>query len=155
MRLVHQCSVKTVILHLPVEFKKLLFLFLVNQDISKSDSLDTVTFACSLLLSPRLILLSQQQCKRKGHSCLTSPSNISGGILTSKSPLYSILLLHSSWAPQSRQPPKQSHTEFRREKFCFLNLFSPVSPCTREEGQDSCEEGRAGDSRKLCINVLQ
>lgn len=118
MRLVCQSSVKTAILHLLVELKKLflflLFFFLVSQDVSKSDSMLSVTFACSLLFSPRLILLSKQQCKGKGHSCLTSHSTISGGVLTKKSQLYSIMLLHSSLALQSRQPPKQSHTEIRR-----------------------------------------
>lgn len=131
------------------------FFFLVSQDISKFDSLFSVTFACSLLFSPRLILFSKQQCKRKGHSCLTSHSTISGGVLTKKSPLYSILFLHSSLAGQSRQSPEQFHTETRRKKFCFLNLFCAVLPVTREEGQGNYEEGWAGDIRKFCINVLQ
>lgn len=152
LRLVHQCSVEAAILHLPVELKKLFF-FLVSQDVSKFDSLFSVTFACSLLFSPRLMLISKQQCKQEGHSCLTSHSTISGGVLTKKSPPYSILLLHSSLALQSRQSSKQFHTEIRREKFCFLNLFCPVLP--REEGQDSYEEGWAGDIRKLSINMLQ
>lgn len=97
MRLVHQCSVETAILHLPAELNKLFFP-LVSQDVSKFDSLFSITFDCSLLFSPRLILLSKQQCKQEGQSCLTSHSTILGGNLTKKSPPYSILLLNSSLA---------------------------------------------------------